>query len=114
MIDPVAFEIFGMGIRWYGIFMATAILLGTLLFIKEGRKHGISDDDMTDLALYCIPTGVIGARVYYVLFNWSYYQGDFMQMINIRGGGMAIHGAVIGGLLAGYIFCKKESLFSGK
>jgi len=110
MIDPVAFEIFGMGIRWYGIFMATAILLGTLLFIKEGRKHGISDDDMTDLALYCIPTGVIGARVYYVLFNWSYYQGDFMQMINIRGGGMAIHGAVIGGLLAGYIFCKKRKL----
>lgn len=110
MIDPVAFEVFGLSIRWYGIFMATAILLGTLLVLREARKRGIDDDIITDLALVTIPSGVIGARVYYVLFNWSYYQGDFLKMINIRGGGMAIHGAVIGGILAGYIFCKKKNL----
>lgn len=110
MINPVAFEIFGIGIRWYGILMATAILLGTFLVLKEGRKRGMPDDLITDLALVTIPSGVVGARLYYVLFNLSYYNGDIMEMINIRGGGMAIHGAVLGGLLSGYIFCRVKKL----
>lgn len=110
MINPIAFEIFGISVRWYGIFMASAILLGTYLMMREAKKVGISEDTITDLAIVCIPSGIIGARLYYVAFNWSYYQGDFLEMINIRGGGMAIHGAVIAGMLAGYIFCKKKKL----
>lgn len=110
MVNPVAFEIFGLEIRWYGIFMATAILIGSFIVMKFAKKRGYKEDDIIDLVLVAVPFGIIGARTYYVIFNWSYYSGDFFKMINLRGGGLAIHGAVIGGVLSGYIFCKIRKL----
>jgi prolipoprotein diacylglyceryl transferase len=110
MLDPVAFEIFGIQIRWYGIFIATAILLGIFIVTKLGKKHGYKEDDIIDLALVAIPSAIVGARIYYVIFNWSYYEGDFLKMINFRGGGLAIHGGVIAGVLAGYVFTKIRKL----
>ncbi len=106
MINPIAFEIFNLEVRWYGIFMAFAMLLGSLLVLKYTKKSGYKEDDIIDLILVVIPFGIVGARLYYVIFNWSYYAGDFFKIINIRGGGLAIHGAVIGGVLSGFIFCK--------
>jgi prolipoprotein diacylglyceryl transferase len=82
------------------------MLLGSLLVLKYTKKSGYKEDDIIDLILVVIPFGIVGARLYYVIFNWSYYAGDFLKIINIRGGGLAIHGAVIGGVLSGYIFCK--------
>jgi len=106
MVDPIAFSVFGIDVRWYGIFMATSMLIGSLIVIKFAKKSGYKEDDIIDLILVVIPFGIIGARLYYVLFNLEYYAGDFLKMINIRGGGLAIHGAVIGGLVSGYVFCK--------
>ena len=109
-MNPVAFEIFGLSIRWYGIFMATAILIGSLIVLKGGKKLGYEENDLIDLMLWCVPSGIIGARLYYVAFERQHYQGDILKIINIRSGGMAIHGAVIGGVLAGYIFCKRRKI----
>ncbi len=110
MIDPVAFRIFGIDIRWYGILMAAGILIGMVLALREAKRQGIEENTMLDLFLVVIPSSIIGARAYYVIFNWSYYSGDFLKMINTRLGGMAIHGGVIGGVLAGYIFCRIKKL----
>lgn len=109
-MNPIAFELFGLQIRWYGILISLGMVLGTLLALRRAKQVGVKQDDIIDLVLVVIPSAIIGARAYYVLFNLSYYQGDFMKMINMRLGGMAIHGGVIGGVIAGYIFCKVKKL----
>lgn len=109
-MNPIAFEVFGLQIRWYGILISLGMVLGTLIALRRAKQVGIKQDDIIDLVLIVIPAAIIGARAYYVLFNLSYYQGDFMKMINIRQGGMAIHGGVIGGVIAGYIFCRIKKL----
>lgn len=109
-MNPIAFELFGLEVRWYGIFIATAMFLGAIIFLKSTKKAGYIEDDIYDIILYAFPAGIIGARLYYVAFNWQYYAGDIMKIINIRGGGMAIHGALIGGILAGYMVCRHKKL----
>ncbi|WZL74728.1 prolipoprotein diacylglyceryl transferase [Clostridiaceae bacterium 35-E11] len=105
-MNPVAFKLFGLSIRWYGILISIGIILGTLLAIKRAKQRNISEDRVLDLLLIAIPAAIIGARTYYVIFNWEYYAGDIMSMINIRQGGLAIHGSVIAGATVGYIYCK--------
>lgn len=105
-MDRVAFSIFGIDVMWYGILMAIGMILGTLLALKEAKRVGIKEDDVLDLAIIAIPMGLLGARLYYVIFNWEYYSQNVSQILNFRGGGMAIHGALIGGILTGYIFTK--------
>jgi len=109
-MNPVAFEVFGLEIRWYGIFIAFAMLLGSVVFLKNTKKAGYVEDDIYDIILAAFPAAIVGARAYYVAFNWSYYTGNFMKMINIRGGGMAIHGGLIGGFLAAYLVCRHKKL----
>ncbi len=109
-MDPIAFEIFGFQIRWYGIFIATGLLLATLLILQRAKKLGFKEDTIIDLVIVCMPSAIIGARAYYVIFNWSYYQGDVLKMINIRGGGLAIHGGVLAGVLAGWIYTRLKRL----
>ncbi|MCT4605353.1 MAG: prolipoprotein diacylglyceryl transferase [Marinisporobacter sp.] len=109
-MDPVAFKLFGLAIRWYGILIATGMVLGTILAIKRAKKQGIEEDKVLDLLLFAIPAAIIGARTYYVIFNFESYGGDILSMINIRQGGLAIHGGVIGGVLVGYFFCKKHRI----
>ncbi|SCI71957.1 Prolipoprotein diacylglyceryl transferase [uncultured Clostridium sp.] len=109
-MDRVAFTIFGIDVMWYGILMATGMILGTLIAIKEAKRVGIKEDYILDLAIIAIPAGLICARLYYVLFNWEYYSNNPSQILNFRGGGMAIHGALIGGVLAGYIFSRYKKL----
>ena len=105
-MDRVAFSIFGIDVMWYGILMAIGMILGTFLALKEAKRVGIKEDDVLDLAIFAIPIGLLGARMYYVIFNWEYYSQNVSQILNFRAGGMAIHGALIGGILTGYIFTK--------
>jgi len=109
-MDPVAFEMFGTAIRWYGILLSTGIMAGILLAYYEAKKLGYDPEYIIDLALWCVPAAVIGARLYYVIFEWDYYQGDIMKIINIREGGLAIHGALIAAVLTGYIFTRVKKL----
>jgi len=109
-MDPVAFEVFGMSIRWYGILMAVAMLVGSYLFIRFATKNGYKEDDLYDLIIVVLISAVLGARLYYVAFNWGYYGNNLSQILNFRGGGMAIHGGVIFGLASGYIVTKIKKL----
>ncbi len=108
MNDPVAFTIFGLEIRWYAIIISLGMVLGVLLAYRRAKKYGYKGDDVMDFVLYAIPAAIIGARLYYVIFEWDRYAGDFLAIINIRAGGLAIHGGVIGGVLAGYIVARKK------
>ena len=103
--DPVAFTLFGMDVMWYGIIVTAAIVVGTFLCIKRAPSHDIDPDRLLNFILISVPCGIIGARLYYIIFNWSWYAGDIMKMINIREGGLAIHGGLIAGLGTGVILC---------
>lgn len=109
-MDRVAFTIFGIDVMWYGILMAIGMILGTLIALKEAKRVGIKEDNILDLAIIAIPVGLICARLYYVIFNWEYYARNPSQVFNFRGGGMAIHGALIGGVLAGYLFSRYKKI----
>ena len=103
--NPVAFTVFGIEVRWYGVLIALGMVLATLLTYKRAPRHGLEPDRVLDFILICIPAGIIGARLYYVVFNWSMYEGDFLKIINLRLGGLAIHGGLIFGIAAAVILC---------
>ena len=105
--DPVAFTVFGLDIMWYALFMTGSICIGFALMYFRAKKKGLDPEHVLDLAIYCVPAGILGARLYYVLFRWDYYSADLSQILNLRGGGMAIHGSLIGGIgMAIYLFRK--------
>ena len=103
--NPVAFTVFGIEVRWYGVLISLGMVLATLLTYKRAPRHGLEPDRVLDFILICIPVGIIGARLYYVVFNWSMYEGDFLKIINLRLGGLAIHGGLIFGIAAAVILC---------
>lgn len=110
--NPVAFTIFGIDIMWYGIFITTGILLG--IFIVQSladEKKGMTKDDVLDLALILIPIAVLTTRLYYVIFyDLEYYLSNPVQILNIRQGGLAIHGGILGGLLVVFIYSKIKKI----
>ncbi|MCQ4637205.1 prolipoprotein diacylglyceryl transferase [Anaerovorax odorimutans] len=103
--NPVAFTLFGIDVMWYGILIATGIVLATIITYRRAPRHGLESEKILDFVLICIPAGIIGARLYYVAFNWEQYSGDFLKIINTRLGGLAIHGGLIFGLGAAAILC---------
>lgn len=104
--NPVALTVYGFDIMWYGIIIAAAMVLAVIIIYRRAPIHRISSEKTLDFVLVSVPVGVIGARLYYVLFNWDYYDGDFFQMINIRNGGLAIHGGLLLGFLTAILLCK--------
>ena len=107
--DPIAFTIFGIDIRWYGILIAFGMMTAVLISCKRAPRHGITDDDVLDIALWMLPIGVIGARLYYVLFNLDYYK-TLSSVLDIRSGGLAIHGGLIFGGLTVYAVCRHKGI----
>lgn len=99
--DPVAFTLFGLDVRWYGILIGIGFILAIFLSYKRAPKYGIKSDYILDFAIFLIPSAIVGARAYYVLFNWDYYGEDFSRILDIRSGGLAIHGGLIAGILVG-------------
>lgn len=105
-------EMFDFGlfqIKWYSFFILIAMLLGCLIVYKETIRKGSSKGDLEDLLFYGLLSGILGARVYYVLFNLDYYLSNWPEVFQIWNGGLAIHGGIIGGLLFFIIFCKKKN-----
>lgn len=110
MINPVAFTILGMEVRWYGIIITIGILIAGFVAIKNAEYVGIKSDDITDYVLWAMPFCLIGARLYYVIFEWQYYNGDFLKIINVREGGLAIHGGLIAGFLVAFFYTKVKKI----
>lgn len=109
-INKVAFSVFGIPVYWYGIIICTGLLLAVFLGLKNCKKFGINSDNVFDIVLWALPSAVICARIYYIIFNWHEYDGDIMKMINIREGGLAIYGGIIGAVLAGYIVTRVKKI----
>ena len=76
-MNPVAFNLLGMEVRWYGIIISSAMIIGVLLAIRNGKKVGFIEDHIIDVSLLALPLAIIGARLYYVIFNLDLYKGDF-------------------------------------
>ncbi|MBC8537623.1 prolipoprotein diacylglyceryl transferase [Christensenellaceae bacterium NSJ-63] len=110
MIDPIAvhnlFGIEGLNIAWYAIIVTSGIVAGILLGGFLAKKKGYTFEMLIDLMLLALPMAIVFARLYYVIFEWERYAGDFMKIIAIWEGGLAIYGGVIGALLAALIFSK--------
>lgn len=109
-MDRVAFSLFGIDVMWYGIFIAIGMMLAVGIAVKESKRVGLKEEDIMDLALFLIPLGVLGARIYYVIFSWDQYSGNLMDIFNIRGGGLAIHGGILAGILTGFVFSRIKKI----
>lgn len=109
-MNPVAFSLFGFDVRWYGILISVGMILATIITIKRAGNYGIDSEKVLDIILIAIPVGIIGTRLYYVAFNWDLYKGDFLKIINIREGGLAIHGGLIFGIAAAAIVCSRMGI----
>ncbi|CAK7072197.1 prolipoprotein diacylglyceryl transferase [Tissierella sp.] len=105
-MDPIAFQIFGLEIRWYGILIATGVLIGTILAIREAKRVGLDEETLMDFLIWEVPLCLVGARLYYVVFSWDMYKYNPIEALNIRNGGLAIHGAIITAIIVAIIFTR--------
>ena len=113
IMDPVAFRLFGTPIMWYGVLITIGVLVAfVVVYFNAKRSAGkVSFDDVTDAFLYAFPLALIGARVYYVIFELDQYD-TFMEMLDFRSGGLAIHGGLIGAAIGVFIYklIKKKNM----
>lgn len=109
-IEPVAFNILGLPVYWYGIILTTGIILGLLMAMHIAKKEGVNPDLIFDFLLYDIVFAIIGARAYFVAFNWDYYKDNLGSIFNIRQGGIAIYGAIIASILVAVIYTRVKKI----
>ncbi|MFW7402575.1 prolipoprotein diacylglyceryl transferase [Vagococcus fluvialis] len=113
-VNPIAFNLFGIDIMWYAIIIVSAIVLVSWLASKEAVKVGLREDDVVDLMLWALPISIVGARLYYVLFELDYYIENPEQILAIRSGGLAIYGGLIAGGLVVYFFTRHRFISTWK
>ena len=109
-IDRVAFYIGTKPIYWYGIIIATGLLLGIFAAVRLAKSRGVSSDYVYDIVLWGLPSAVVCARLYYVIFQFGDYKDRLADVFKIWEGGIAIYGAVIGAVLAAFIYCKAKKI----
>lgn len=110
-LSPYAFKIGNFPVHWYGIFMAISFLVGSFYLLKMTGKHGISEDFTLNLAMVLIISGVIGARLVFVLSNYpSWFVTDPLQVIKVWEGGLAWHGGLLGGFVVGWPYCRRHGV----
>ncbi|MEB3276599.1 MAG: prolipoprotein diacylglyceryl transferase [Cyanobacteriota bacterium] len=103
---PLVFQLGPFALRWYGLLIASAVLAGLALSTRLARLRGIDPALITDLLPLLVLGAVIGARSYYVLLEWRQYSGDWLSALAIWRGGIAIHGALLGGIVTAILFCR--------
>lgn len=109
-MEKVALDLGPIQIYWYSIFIFIGMLVACFLIYKEAKKRGIDEEFLVNLTFNTIIIGIIGARLYYVLFNFSYYLDNPVEIFQIWNGGLAIHGGIIAGLLFIIYYCKKHEV----
>ncbi|KAF0351049.1 prolipoprotein diacylglyceryl transferase [Pediococcus pentosaceus] len=105
-LNPIAFNLGGIQVHWYGIIIASAVVLATFLAVQEAKRRRIDPDSIYDLILWALPVAIITARMYYVIFEWGYYQNHVDEIVRVWDGGIAIYGALIGAGIVVYLFCR--------
>ncbi len=107
---PKSFTVFGFTIALYGVVIAIGMAAGLWLALGVAKKYGHDGELVWDYFLYGIIFGLIGARIYYVVFAWDYYKNDLLSIFNLRKGGLAIYGGVIAAFLTLFLFCRKKKI----
>ena len=101
-------SIFGFSIAYYGIVIVTGMMIAIWIAQREAKRTGQNPEQYLDLAMIGIAAGILGARIYYVIFAWEYYKDDLLSIFNIRQGGLAIYGGIIGACIAVVIYSRKK------
>lgn len=106
-MDPIMFTIGKFDIKWYSFLILVAALIGIKIATKEGKRLSIKEDFIFNVGFWAIIFGFVGARLYYVAFNWNIYENDILSIFKIWEGGLAIHGGLIFAILTIIIYCKR-------
>lgn len=109
-MNPVAFYISGISVMWYGIFIGTGMALAIILASYTCKYRDVNYDSLLDVVLISLPIGIIGARLYYVAFAFNDYRNNLVDIFNIRGGGLAIHGGILFALVTAFIIAKRKKM----
>lgn len=109
-INRVAFTVFGKDIFWYAIIIITGFILAAVFVAAGAKKRGAQPEQVWDIALYGLIFGLIGARIYYVMFDFDSVRGGFLNIFKIWEGGIAIYGGIIGAAISTYVYCRKKQL----
>ena len=112
-LSRTAFSLFGVDIYWYAIIIVTGLVVAFIYAINEAKKCDVSQDDLLNMFIIAVPCSIIGARLYYVLFSLDSFKNNLSEIFNIRGGGLAIYGGVIGAFLTVYLYSRKKKLHFG-
>ena len=108
--SPIIFSFGNLSIYWYGLFIVSGILAGLFVSMKLAKKFGIDQNKIFDLAFWLIIGGIIGARLYHIALELPYYSQHLSQIVKVWQGGLAIHGAIIAGVILLYFFARKEKI----
>lgn len=117
-LNRVAFTLFGFEVYWYGVIIAVGFILAVLYGCRKAGPFGVDQDKVLDMLFVAVPAAIIGTRAYYVIFNADMYRVggklDWSQIVDIRDGGLAIYGGIIGGVVAALIYCyfRKQNFWS--
>ena len=109
-MNRVAFNIFGFNVYYYSLCILLGVIVAYILITREGKKQGLTKEFTSDLIFYTLIIGILGARVYYCVFNLDYYLANPSEILKIYNGGLAIHGGVIAGLVFVYFYTKKKNV----
>ncbi|USS84958.1 prolipoprotein diacylglyceryl transferase [Fructilactobacillus myrtifloralis] len=109
-LNPIALQFGPLTVRWYGLIIASAVLIAVGLAMREVRRQGLNEDVVYNLILGAIPVAIVSARLYYVVFRWDYYAKHPGEIIAIWDGGIAIYGALLGAGLFIWWFCRRHGL----
>ena len=107
---PESFSLFGINIYWYGLIIAIGFLLAYLYCNHRTKDFGLTQDNFIDMLIIAVPSAIVGARLYYVIFNYSIFKGNFWSIFEIRSGGLAIYGSIIAAVIAVIIFCRVKKM----
>lgn len=108
-----AFSIFNFSIAYYGMIIGIGILVGIYMAVREAKATGQNVDDYYDFALYAVIFSIIGARIYYVIFEWDMYKDNLLSIFNLRAGGLAIYGAIIAAVITLIVYSRRKKMSMG-
>lgn len=107
------FSVFHFSIAYYGVIIGIGIISGIYMAVREAKLTGQNVDDYYDFALYAVIFSIIGARLYYVIFEWNQYKDNLLSIFNLRAGGLAIYGAVIAAVITLVVYAKRKNMSIG-
>ncbi len=105
-----SFQLFGFTVHWYGVIIALGILAAYIFCSRIATDYGLTKDNALDIIIFGLPSAIICARIYYVIFEWESYKSNLLDIFKIWEGGIAIYGGVIGACLSTYIYCKVKKI----